>query len=653
MRHSVTKFFLRFIITILISIAFFKTADNVSAQTLTSFSFSEYYPGTNKIAGLPFNVTITALDESSQVLTTFNNTATLSDTTGTIYPEAASFTDGIWSVSVYITQSTTSTALTVAYSTVSDMSSSFAVDPDSRIKFLSIVQGSNQTGTVGQQLPISLLLRVADPYNNPLSNIGVVFAISSAPPGATNQSLTNYSATSNSSGEAATSFTLGRTKGNYVVTSSIATGNTNTVHFYETANPSNVITIGILPAVAIIPGGAYLPFNATGYDLYANDIQLPAVDWSVQNGGGSIDGTGVFYAGTTLGVFTNTVKATYGSIGATATVNVVGTAGAGTASGSAPLATPVPIPTPTPQPIQVGVLNEIVIDPSVISALRNATIPIYAQGVDAFGQALTDVTYTFEAVGDLGTIVQTGASSALLTVSQAGLGAVQVTATQGQITTTRIVVGSVGNGINRRLIIENITSPQRVGEPFTISIAAKDIANNFITDYEGPIVLADTTGTIDPATVQPSDSGIWYVQAVITLAHPEVTVTAAGDGMVGVSNIFEVIGQPNKDDVGPGLGLGGFSEVLGASISAILDQLFLDRDLNKFTIFRYIGSGLAAGFGILGASIGGGIMVSRGLEAIGRNPFAKNRLKANLYASLIAFILAASLAVFASFLILR
>jgi F-type H+-transporting ATPase subunit c len=97
----------------------------------------------------------------------------------------------------------------------------------------------------------------------------------------------------------------------------------------------------------------------------------------------------------------------------------------------------------------------------------------------------------------------------------------------------------------------------------------------------------------------------------------------------------------------------GFGEILGSSISAILDQLLLDRDLNRFTIFRYIGSGLAAGFGILGSSIGGGIMVSRGLEAIGRNPFAKGRLKVNLYASLAAFIAAASLAVFASFLILR
>src|SRR5690606_8182740 len=115
---------------------------------------------------------------------------------------------------------------------------------------------------------------------------------------------------------------------------------------------------------------------------------------------------------------------------------------------------------------------------------------------------------------------------------------------QGNIVRVARVVGSVGTGLNRRLVIEDIESPQQVGQPFTISIAAKDSLNNFITDYTGPIVLADTTGTIDPAVVQPNADGVWFVQAIISLGRPEVSVTAAGDGMVGVSNIFEVQGEP-------------------------------------------------------------------------------------------------------------
>jgi F-type H+-transporting ATPase subunit c len=92
---------------------------------------------------------------------------------------------------------------------------------------------------------------------------------------------------------------------------------------------------------------------------------------------------------------------------------------------------------------------------------------------------------------------------------------------------------------------------------------------------------------------------------------------------------------------------------MGASISGKIDELLKAKNLDKFTIVRYIGGGIAAGFGILGSSIGGGIMASRGLEAIGRNPYAKGKLQVNLYASLFGFVVAASLAVLAAFLIIR
>src|SRR5690606_3944157 len=121
-----------------------------------------------------------------------------------------------------------------------------------------------------------------------------------------------------------------------------------------------------------------------------------------------------------------------------------------------------------------------------------------------------------------------------------GVGTVTVTATQGDVVRVARVVGSVGTGLNRRLVIEPVDSPQQVGQPFTISIAAKDTLNDSITDYTGPIVIADTTGTIDPAVIEPNDQGVWFVQGIITLGHEEVSITAAGDGMVGVSNIFEV-----------------------------------------------------------------------------------------------------------------
>lgn len=640
---------------------------------LTNFSFSDFTSGSSKVAGLPFEVTITALDENNATMTSYTLSASLSDLTGTMYPIATgNFVNGVWTGDVYITRSGTSNAITVSSGAVNKASNTFTVLPDSRIKFLSIVSGNNQSQIVGSQLSNALTLKAVDPFNNALSNVGVNFAITSVPPSATNHSITSSSGTTNSSGTTSTTMTLGRKAGTYIVAASLTSGITNTINFYETAIPASLISLNISPALAVIPAGSYIPFTATGYDQYLNPIALSSVTWSVQNGGGTIDSTGVFYAGTTLGSFMNTIKAVQGSIGSTASVTISDSqvaggeagngegegsgsgsgSGSGESSGSGQI-----VPTTEPFSIkEIGVLNTVFVDPSVITALKGQTIPITASAFDSTGRGVANVNFTFEVSGTLGTITQSSSDTVLLTVSESGIGTVTVTATQGDIVKVAKVVGSVGTGLNRRLVIEEIQSPQTAGEPFTISIAAKDSLNNFLTDYTGPLVLADSTGTIDPSVVQPNNQGIWYVQAIISLAYPEVSITAAGDGMVGVSNIFEVVGDPKKGPLSLGAGAGdgeGFGDVLGASISGKIDELLKSKNLNKFTIVRYIGGGIAAGFGILGSSIGGGIMVSRGLEAIGRNPYAKGKLQVNLYVSLMAFIAAASLAVVAAFLIIR
>jgi F0F1-type ATP synthase membrane subunit c/vacuolar-type H+-ATPase subunit K len=627
----------------------------VEAQSLTSFSFSGVSGGSAKMAGVPFPVTITALNEFGQTLTSFNQSVTITDNTGTAYPsQTTAFIQGVWQGSVYITQSGT-TVLTAAYSSVSANSGAFTVDPDSRIKFMTIVSGNNQTGTVRTALLQALTIKVIDPYNNPIPNVGVNFTLSSLPLGSTQHIFSNLTATTNVSGNASTNFTFGTKTGTYIVTSTLTSGITNTSHFYLTAGSGTLLSIAISPGVAVVPAGSFTLFSATGFDQYANPVPLASVNWSIENGGGTVDQTGAFVAGSTLGTYMNTVRARSGIIGSSATVTVVGAAGesGGTATGAAEI-TGIPVPTPTAM-IAPGSLFNVSIDPAVIAALRNASIPISAQAYDMFGSQAPGVTYDFQVEGDLGTLARTGPSTALLTVGDSGTGTVTVTARQGDITRIARIVGSVGNGLNRRLVIEEVSSPQTVGVPFTISIAAKDTDNNFVTDYLGPLVIADTTGTLDPAVIQPSDTGIWYIQGIISLAHPEVSISAAGDGMVGVSNIFEVVGDPQFSALKPGMGsLGtGFGEILGASISALIDQLMLDKDLNKYTVFRYIGAGIAAGFGILGASIGGGIMASRGLEAIGRNPYAKTRLQVNLYASIVGFIIAAAMAVVATFLIIR
>ena len=62
-------------------------------------------------------------------------------------------------------------------------------------------------------------------------------------------------------------------------------------------------------------------FTAVGKDAGGNVIAITPT-WSVVTSGGAIDSTGLFTAGTVLGTFPNTVRASSGSVSGTATVTV-------------------------------------------------------------------------------------------------------------------------------------------------------------------------------------------------------------------------------------------------------------------------------------------------------------------------------------------
>ena len=84
------------------------------------------------------------------------------------------------------------------------------------------------------------------------------------------------------------------------------------------AEPAVLTSLSVTPAAVTIVEGASQGFTATALDQYGAVYPTP-VSWSV-DGGGTIDGNGVFTATTTGGPFT--VTATAGSLTATAAVTV-------------------------------------------------------------------------------------------------------------------------------------------------------------------------------------------------------------------------------------------------------------------------------------------------------------------------------------------
>lgn len=80
-------------------------------------------------------------------------------------------------------------------------------------------------------------------------------------------------------------------------------------------------TITITPNPVVLAPSDEQQFTAVGRDA-SNNIVAITPAWSVVASGGTISGTGLFTAGVTGGVYTNTVQATSGAVTAFATVNI-------------------------------------------------------------------------------------------------------------------------------------------------------------------------------------------------------------------------------------------------------------------------------------------------------------------------------------------
>jgi hypothetical protein len=121
-------------------------------------------------------------------------------------------------------------------------------------------------------------------------------------------------------------FNAGGLAGTYVNTIRATSGNivgsaTETVLAVPPAPPS-LTTITVTPNPASMLMNATQQFTATGRDGNGNVVAITPV-WTVVNGGGRINAnSGLFTAGATPGTYTNTVRATSGSIFGSATVTV-------------------------------------------------------------------------------------------------------------------------------------------------------------------------------------------------------------------------------------------------------------------------------------------------------------------------------------------
>jgi F0F1-type ATP synthase membrane subunit c/vacuolar-type H+-ATPase subunit K len=584
-------------------------------------SFNTFTTGSAKVAGVPFQVKIHAANSS------FNDSVALSDGSGSVSPaQTDNFVNGDWTGNVVVTRAIQNNTLTAAYDASHVATSgSFTVAPNVAAATLALISGNGQTGIVATRLASALKVKTVDTFGNIISGVNVQFNVQAYPPGATGTLLSATSATTGGDGIATTLLTLGTKVGTYAVQATVNNG-ASSVIFFINATPAELSRLSMVPSAAVLVQSSVQQFSLTASDRFDNPISLSSVNWAVNNGGGQIDGNGVFSAGSTVGSFASTVKASVGSVSATASVTIMSASGAG-ASSSTPT-------TPIDTQRNIGILDHVIMTPGTVTAPASSKQVLSAQGYDVFNNALATISYTWEVAGSIGVLSSGyGPATLLQAPPLPANGTLTVTAVQGskkvQATSTVSIIGTDGG----KIVFSKIDSPQQAGSPFQVTFTVKDANDAIISSTIQPIILSDSTGSVSPRVVTKLSAGVWTGEVTIANGADQVVLYAATSGFAGASNAFKVEGQSSLLS-GAGGGSGG-----GASSLAGATKLLGLTDSNKLAF------AIITGLGLLGAMTMLGLVGSRGLQAIGRNPLAKKQIFFNLYLNAGIAILAAFISV--------
>src|SRR5205807_2221790 len=318
------------------------------------------------------------------------------------------------------TQTTTATATIAGKDTTVTFSISATAAGASQ---MTPAGGDGQTGTVGTTLPTQLSVRVADQFNNPVAGVTVTWT-----PATGSGSVNPTTSTSDGSGIAATTWTLGTAAGTQTVQ---ATGAGSPVPFSATATAGGAATIAAnSPTSQSATAGTAVrsPPSVIVKDANGNPVAQVAVTFAVAPGNGSI--TGASQTTNASGVATVgswTLSATAGSNTLTATSGTLsGSPVTFTATGTAGAAATIAATSPTSPAATAGAAGSA--PPSVIVK-------------DANGNPVTGVTVTFAVAPGSGTITggtQTTSTSGVATVGSWTLsptaGSNTLTATSGSLT---------------------------------------------------------------------------------------------------------------------------------------------------------------------------------------------------------------------------
>ena len=212
----------------LLTVTFFATA--LSQPVATSIGYTQFtginWSGTvGQVLDDPFVVKVKDQygNGMSGQTVTFAITAQPANSAGASLSTTTATTDANGLASTTLTLGDTAGAYTVTATLDGDLYVSLtveAVEPPVATT-LEIVSGNNQTGTMGQALASSFVVRLKDQNGSAMSGQTVTFSIGTKPVSSMGASLSATTATTGAKGLASTTLTLGDTPGTYEVTASV------------------------------------------------------------------------------------------------------------------------------------------------------------------------------------------------------------------------------------------------------------------------------------------------------------------------------------------------------------------------------------------------------------------------------------------------
>lgn len=604
---------------------------SVVADNLAKFEMA--YINSPQIVGTPFSITMTATDQYGNTVRNFTQAAALVDGTGSISPsQTGDFVNGSWSGSITITQTADADTITASYGSVQTQSNSFEVKAGEQQVFLTIQSGANQNGGAGSSLNNPFTIKAVDLFGNPLPDIPIVYSIDSSPVDSVGAKMSPVDVETDNEGLARSTLTLGNKVGTYVVNASIKNRASVSVGFYASAGTASAASIKVTPGSTVLLTNNSQQFAAEVFDSYGNKLSNATPVWSVVAGGGSISQDGLFTAGSATKVFRDTIQASVNGVVGNATVTVTTLPGLTGDNREG-----------------AGELERLVIAPENLSLQVNKSQIFTISALDRYNQEIPSgrLTYNWRVNG--GSLSASNSPSVTYTAPGRVLPSqIEVVVTQQDAQITKQINTDITITPNPRgyIIVETPDEQITSGEEFEVTLTAYTGDGEINVNFNGPVELSDTSETITPRGSARFVKGVWKGRVSINTAQENTVIKVAGNQLEGVSKNLKIENvYAFKRSSGRGILSTMYNLVTGTGerIANFVDSFF--RTSSSFPeTTKNIAAGLVALGGLAASAFGFGRTASRGIEAIGRNPYARGRILISLFVAFIVSLAFASLA---------